>query len=317
MAVMQLANDWHGDIKPGKDAISFIENKLTFKSNQYELSALSRSYHEFEIDNDLARGFYFYNNNISLENEMRIQAELKAKTYSGHGIQFAHQFQPLKHEHYQISIKPKLTALRLDDIIWGSLEGELFYNDTKNWGGTIDLDYGYTKDHVVRRPLRGEYIGQLYGLDLDMDLTSQWLTVNYQGMNLISRIYWDGLPKTTAQVSTETAFLLFGYEYFEDVNLDAPDIHFIQAHGTFDHSSLIALNWMSSARVTPVRSFYYHGIKYLLNDTFQLAMQYDFSSSTTRLSLNHPNVAATIASQTLDLSKSQQLEVRLDINYQF
>ncbi len=89
-------------------------------------------------------------------------------------------------------------ALRLTDIIWGDFEGELFYSNTKNWGGTIDLDYHYTEDHIVRRPLNGEYIGQLYGLDLNLSYQSKNFAIDYQGINVANRIYWDGAPTTTA-----------------------------------------------------------------------------------------------------------------------
>lgn len=324
MAVMQLANDWNGDIKQGDDAVSFIQSEISAKTNHFLLGFLTRYYHQFSIGNDLARGFYYYNNDISLGEELRIDAAMQARVYSGTGLRLGYEFLFNPFSRTRLSVIPSFVVLRLDDIIWGGLEGELFYSDTNNWGGTIDLDYGYTKDHVVRRPLKGEYLGQLYGLDLDLNWQSPWLSFDYQGINLYSRIYWDGLPQTTAQVSTETAFFLFGYEYFDDVVLQAPALHYAQASGPFPIVANSKFHWLSSVRVTPVKSFYYHGLRYRSEvdlfdrlQVFKLGLQYDFSSSTSRISFEHSNVTAVLASQTLDLSKSQQLVAKFTFHYSF
>jgi len=327
MAVLQLANNWHGNMKPGRDAISFFQHEISIKKNNFTLGLLSRSYHQFSIENDFARGFYYYNNEISLDEELRVEGSVSAKTYSGMGLRLAYDFLFNPFSETSLRLTPSIVALRLDDIIWGQFKGELFYSDTDNWGGTIDLEYGYTKDHIVRRPLKGESLGQLYGLDLESEWKSPWLDVIYQGINLFSRVYWDGLPKTKAQVSTETAFLLFGYEYFDDVILHAPALHYIQASGPLSNISVLsdtAFNWLTSARVTPIKSFYYHGFQYPSSldifggtHTVKFGFQHDFSTRTTRLSLDHANISAVLASQTLDVSRSQQLVAKFTFHYRF
>jgi len=327
MPIIQIANNWHGDIKQGRDAVSFTQNEILVTKNNFTLGLLMRSYHQFSIDNDLARGFYYYNNDISLDEELRTDAFMQARVYSGTGLRLGYEFifSPLSNT--RLSLTPSIVALRLDDIIWGEFEGELFYSNPDNWGGTIDLNYGYTKDHVVRRPLPGDHIGQLYGLDLDLNWQSPWLTFDYQGINLYSRIYWDGLPQTTAQVSTETAFLLFGYEYYDDVILHAPALHYVQASGPLSiipNITIDSLDWLTSARITPVKSFYYHGFQYRNSieifdspQALRLGLQHDFSTRTTRLSLDLTNITAVLASQTLDASKSQQLVLKFTFHYSF
>lgn len=327
MAVLQLANDWRGDIKQGSDAVSFVQNEISVKRNNFTLGLLARNYHQFHIGNDLARGFYYYNNEISLDEELRIDASMRAKAYSGTGLRLGYDFLFSPIAETSLSFTPSLTALRLDNITWGKFEGELFYSDTDNWGGTIDLDYGYTTDHIARRSLQGESLGQLYGFDLETEFKSPWIDVSYQGINLFSRIYWDGLPKTKAQVSTETAFLLFGYEYYDDVILHAPALHYVQASGPLSIIPIIStpsFDWLTSARITPVKSFYYHGFQYRssLNifDSAQdvkFGLQHDFSTRTTRLSFDIPNIKAVLASQALDLSRSQQLVVKFTFHYSF
>ncbi|MEH6449829.1 MAG: hypothetical protein V7765_14230 [Oleispira sp.] len=325
MAILQLANDWHGDMKPGKDAISFLENKVQVTSGNFRFSILSRTYHEFLISNDLARGFYYYNNDVELDEELRIHSALQAKSYSGEGIQLGYTFEISPTQTSFLIMTPTLTALRLTDIIWGDLEGELFYSNTQDWGGTLDLDYHYTKDHVVRRPLNGDYIGQLYGLDFEATYQSEYITAYYQGINIASRVYWDGLPTTTAQISTQTAFLLFGYEYYDDVVLTVPAFHYgriaLPLGGSFASKGI---SFRSDGYFTAIREFYFHGIEWVNTvswfskaEEVIYSVQYDPTHSSSKVSFSHPNFSTTLASQTLDLSKSQQLIVNFAFNYTF
>lgn len=325
MAVLQLANDWHGDMKPGKDAVSFLENKVQVSTGNAQFSILSRTYHEFLISNDLARGFYYYNNNIELDEELRIQSTLQAKSYSGEGIQLGYQFNFALSKDHSLTWTPTLTALRLTDIIWGDLEGELFYSNTQDWGGTLDLDYHYTKDHVVRRPLNGDYIGQLYGLDLEVAYQSKLFSAYYQGINVASRIYWDGLPTTTAQISTQTAFLLFGYEYYDDVVLTAPAFHYGRVEMALGgRLSSSGISFRSDGYFTAIREFYFHGIEWenTVNwfaeaEVVKYSIQFDPTHSSSKISFNHTIFSTTLASQTLDISRSRQLIANFAFNYTF
>jgi hypothetical protein len=347
MPILQLANDWHGDIKSGRDAIFFLENKIQTttqlgatsnktpttsaqqdgynQENSIIFSILSRTYHEFLIGNDLARGFYYDSNDIALDNELRIDASMHAKSYSGEGIQLGYEFNFSPFNGHSFIWTPTLTALRLTDVIWGSFEGQLFYSNTDDWGGTIDLDYLYSEDHVARRPLEGKYIGQLYGLDFDISYQSKYFSAHYKGINVMSRIYWDGVPATTAQISTETAFFLLGYEYFDDVILDAPALHHsrialplnedIYGHG---------VSLRTDGYFTAIREFHFQGIEWKKTvDWFSepediiYSIQYDFAHSSSKVSFEHPNFSATFASQTLDVSKSQQLIINLSLGCEF
>lgn len=334
MAVMQLANDWQGDLKNGKDAISFIQSEVSASYNNVHIGYLARKYHQFLIGNDLARGFYYYNNDITLAERMQINAKLEGKVYQGKGLRLGYLFHnSFESSHQssnkrldnQLTIMPSIVALRLDDIIWGGFEGDLYYtsNQDDDWGGTIDLDYAYSEDYVARRPLEGKTLGWLYGLDLDIAWSSPWLDAQYQGVNVFSRIYWDDLPKTRATISTESAFYLIGSEYFDDAILTAPALHYVQISAPLFSSSQNT-HWVSSTQITEIRSFYYHGLQYRTQpgvlgsrSALKLGLQHDFASSTTKLSFEHESVVMELASQTIDISKSQQLVLKLGVRLLF
>lgn len=359
MAVMQLANDWNGKLKNGKDAISFIQTEISASYNNFTLGYLERKSHQFKIGNDLARGFYYYNNDITLAEQMQINAKMQSKVYAGKGLRLAHTL-PLPymdtHNNHNspsyldshlnayvdshLKITPSIVVLRLDEITWGGFDGNLYYSSPKDddWGGEIDLDYGYTKDHIARRPLEGEHLGWLYALDLDVDWASPWFDAKYIGMNVFSRIDWKEMPKTTAKISTESAFYLIGPEYFEDSVLNAPALHYLEASTplSFADSALKAflvpqlysisqnMRLFSSAQITPIRSFYYHGFQYRTEagifgsgSPIRLGLQHDFSTRTTKLSLQHEYVSMEFASQTMDVSESQQVVLKLGLHVSF
>ena len=370
MAVMQLANDWNGKLKSGKDAISFIQSEISARYKNFTLGYLVRKSHQFKIGSDLARGFYYYNNDITLAEQMQINAKMQSKVYAGKGLRLTHTFHlPYLDTHHRtdtrlhgqppynyvdthlkitpgnyvdthLKITPGIVVLRLDEIIWGGFDGSLFYSspDEDDWGGTIDLDYGYTKDFIARRPLEGEHLGWLYGLDLDVEWSSPWLEARYSGINVFSRIYWKGMPRTTAKISTESAFYLIGPEYFDDAVLNAPALHYLEASTplTFADSALKVflvpdlyaisqnMHLFSSAQITPIRSFYYHGFQYRTKpgvwgseSPIKLGLQHDFSTRTTKLSMQHEYVSMEFASQTMDVSESQQVVLKLGLHVSF
>lgn len=362
MAVMQLANDWNGKLKSGKDAISFIQSEISARYKNFTLGYLVRKSHQFKIGNDLARGFYYYNNDITLAEQMQINAKMQSKVYAGKGLRLAHTFHlpymdthhrtdtrlhgrlhgqpPYDYEDSHLKITPSIVVLRLDEITWGGFDGDLYYSSPKDddWGGEIDLDYGYTKDHIARRPLEGEHLGWLYALDLDIDWVSPWFDAKYSGINVFSRIDWKDMPRTTAKISTESAFYLIGPEYFDDVVLNAPALHYLEASAplTFADSALKAflvpdlyaisqnMHLFSSAQITPIRSFYYHGFQYRTKpgawgseSPIKLGLQHDFSSRTTKISMQHEYVSMEFASQTMDVSKSQQVVLKLGLHVGF
>ena len=363
MAVMQLTNDWNGKLKSGKDAISFIQTEISANYNSFTLGYLERKSHQFSIGNDLAKGFYYYNNDIELANKLQINAKMKSKAYAGKGLRLAHTlplpYMDTHHNHNSpsymdshpklhtssymdshLKITPSIVVLRLDEITWGGLDGDLYYSSPKedDWGGEIDLDYGYTKDHIARRPLEGEHLGWLYALDLDIDWVSPWFDVKYSGINVFSRIDWKDMPKTTAKISTESAFYLIGPEYFEDSVLNAPALHYLEASTplSFADSALKAflvpdlyaisqnMHLFSSTQITPIRSFYYHGFQYRTKpgvwgseSPIKLGLQHDFSTRTTKLSMQHDSVSMEFASQTMDVSESQQVVLKLDLHVSF
>lgn len=318
MAVFGLANDWRGTFRSGKDGI--LDQRFVFSAlyNDLEIGYSHILYHQYEFPNDLARGFYYYNNDVALDSPFTIDTYLKAHSYSGRGITVAYPFgfnfdiadsTPLS-----LVLKPRLNGFYLDYLIWGEFNGELTYLDNKNWGGTIDLDYRYSKDFVLRRPLEKDPSGKLYSFDLEFQM--QWHNgeFNYSGRNLYALIDWSDAPHSFGRVTTEGPLALYAREGFDkDFSANPPALHYAELK-----QKLYSDQWqlLADARQTSIRNFYRLGLKYH-KDNLTLSVRQDVQHNSIELALGYEGNLLWLQSQTWDVSQSQQLTAGYSFGYSF
>lgn len=312
ISVFGLANDWKGKLRSGNDAILDQRFRFTTHYNKLEIGYSQLLYHQYEFPRDLARGFYLYNNDISLDSTFEINTYLKARSYSGKGLTSSYLFN-YDFEHSKLSFRPRLNWHRLDYLIWGEFDGRLFYRDTKNWGGTINLDYQYSKDFILRRPLENDPKGNMYSVDLDLHYSWGNGNLEYQGRNLYALIDWPRAPHTFGEVTTEKALALFAREGYRDFSEAPPTIQLL----SFDQKifgSRFAL--LADIRSMAIRNFYRLGASFAHNDIIYIARQ-DIEFNSVEFGAKHQNVEIALQSQTWDISQSQQLNVTLSLSYAF
>jgi len=317
MAVFGLANDWRGTFRSGKDGI--LDQRFVFSAlyNDIEIGYSHILYHQYEFPNDLARGFYYYNNNVKLDSPFTIDTYLKAQSYSGRGLTLAYPFQfslSLLAENLNFSFKPRLNWFHLDYLVWGEFNGELTYLDNKNWGGTIDLDYRYSKDFVLRRPLENDPSGELYSFDLEFK--TQWSSgeFNYSGRNLYALIDWPKVPHSFGRVTTEGPLALYAREGFDkDFSANPPALHYAELK-----QNLYSDQWqlLMDARHTSIRDFYRLGFRYL-GDNVSFSVRQDVQHNSVELALSYQGNSLWLQSQTWDVSQSQQLTAGYSFSYSF
>ena len=317
MAVFGLANDWRGTFRSGKDGLLDQRFIFTTSYNEFEIGYSHTLYHQYEFPNDLARGFYYYNNDISLNEPLAIDTYLKARSYSGRGLTLAYPLKfslPDLSENLSFSVKPRVNWFYLDYLIWGEFNGELNYLDNKNWGGTIDLDYRYSKDFVLRRPLEKDPSGNLYSFDLE--LSGRWHSgqFNYKGRNLWALIDWPDAPHSFGTVTTEGPLALYAREGFDkdfSANPAAVQLFSLRQSVGLKNSALLL-----DIRQTAIGEFYRLGIDYEVKG-FNLALRQDVHHNSIELATRYNHSALWLQSQTWDISQSQQLTAGYSFSYSF
>lgn len=271
-------------------------------------SATSKRHHaEYDFPNNVARGFYYQSNGIELAERYDIQSHIRARHYQGEGLSLAHQWEG---NHW--SLKPAVTWLKLHRLVWGSLSGDLYYQTPDNWGGDVQLDYAYTRDYVVRRPLDGHTYGNLWAMDLTASYQIERLQWHYQGHNLLGQIHWSDAPYTQAQFCTRCTFLLMGKEYYDTRKFRAPTVH------RLTHQYEINTHWRISLtnHINRIHTTHEWQLHYLSANVIWLA-GYEAALRAWQFGIEHPMVTLVLQSDALNTSSSRRLGLQAGLRLRF
>jgi len=311
IAIMALDNHWNGTLEDEDHGFLWHQERLSIQHHDFSLSYVKRHHAEYEFPNDVARGFYYQNNTITLDQRYSIQSYIQARHYQGEGLSLAHQWSDDSGQH-QWSLEPALTWLKLHRLVWGKLSGDLFYQAPNDWGGDVTLDYGYTRDYVVRRPLDGHTYGNLWAADLTASYRFQRWQWNYQGHNLLARIQWNDLPYTEARFCTECAFLLKGREFFDERTFRAPAVH------TLMHRFDLTEHWQLGLTQRVNRIFTTHQWQvHYRHQRSEWQLGYEPKQQSWHLGFQHPAFAVSVQSDSLNTGRSRRLGLNLGLNITF
>lgn len=308
MAIDAVVNDWDGKIIKEDDGFLWQQSSANLFFGPWRVSYLNRFHAEYRFPYQLAEGFYYATNDITPDNEYSRYSRIEARDYRGKGWEVSHAFELTP----QLTLTPKISWLLLDRILWGSVEGDVRYGSPDDWGGRLDIDYGYTEDKILRRTLEQEHYGDLYALGLEASFRKGRYTAYYRGENLLGVIDWQGIPYTDARLDTEGNYLLDGYEYYDTVNLTPSAIHWLtqrwQFHGGHQASLELLLTEIQTSAA----------IKYSrILDNFQLSAGYHPQWRAASLGINSRYAGLEILSDSLDPDSSRSLTISAHITASF
>jgi hypothetical protein len=308
MGVLDLADDWRGDLHPhGKDGFVWDQRSAGAYYNGLQVSYVYRQHAQYRFPWNAALGYYQYVHNADLDEEYRFHTRIEVEHYQGEGPAISYRFEG---EHWYLT--PGYNQLNLYKLYWGSLNGELYYQNSDHWGGDIQLDYGYTDDPIVRRELERRSYGTLHGLNLEGGWQQGNYQLDYQGYNLLARIDWSNMPYTKARVCTDCTFFLYGYEYFDDRYERPAAVHFVHQQYQLNTSLALTLNTV----LNQIRNSWQPGIDWLAAGIhWQLAA--DIETGAMQVGIRHPNVQLSLMSELPDINASRLLQVNLGLKLGF
>lgn len=312
MAPVELANNWQGTFRRDDDGVLFFQREYGFSIGGFSISHLKRLHAEYRMPHQAAEIFLNFNRNIELEQHLTTTATLQAKDYRGQGFKAAYQF-----DFPHLTIKPHISWLKLDNIIWGRWSGDFSYKNRKNWDIDLDINYYYTQDKLIRRgSAPGNPLNPGNGrlLTLGLDLNWQWrdYQLGYQGENLIAEIAWRSLPVTQARASTSGPFFIFGYEFEEDKRFKPPVFHLIhQSYRVNPTWGVAARSWINT-----IRSDHSLGVQYHQPD-FAFRLLHQLNGKAWTLGFSHNNFSVELQTDHWNVSHSRWLglSVTARLNY--
>ena len=312
MALLELANNWHGKLRNEDDGILFQQSEVGFSAHNIYFSRIKRLHAEYQMPIRAAEIFYLFNRDIALDSRLETRASLKARDYRGDGFKLGYQL-----NFDQLNIKPHISWLKLNDIIWGSWSGDFSYQSRKVWDINVDVDYHYTEDKLIRRgtaPGRPLSPGEGDMLSLGLELEWRWHNyhMHYQGENLAAQINWKNLPATEAKVSTQGAFFILGYEFDEDKKFTPPKNHMLRQSLTIaPHWAVSAQSWLNNIRPTHAFGAEFQQPGYRL----KLLRQIDRNVWTA--GFYHSNIQMELQTGNLNVSHSRFLQLSLGVQLTF
>lgn len=242
MAAHAVLNDWKGKFYKEDDGFLWQQMLSSVSYNEMKLSYVSRIHAEYRFPHQLAKGFYYATNDISLHSTYEEHALIEARDYGGYGWEVQYKFKPIE----SLSIIPKATWLSVNRTIWGNIDGNVSYKNPDEWSGRLEVDYGYTDDKILKRSLQQKYYGDFYGIGLSME----WLTGNYnlkyRGENLWAEIQWVRLPYTDAIIDTSANFILDGYEFYKKKDEHPSDVHWLNQSYQLSPTYQLIINSMAT-----------------------------------------------------------------------
>lgn len=279
MGVLALADDWSGDLhRGGEDGFAWDQRQASVAYNGLQVSYVYRLHAQYRFPWQAAQGYYNYVQQVDLAEEYRFDTRIEVQQYQGEGPALAYRF-----EGQRWYLIPQYNQLNIYKLYWGSLDGELYYRNPDDWGGDIQVDYGYTDDPVVRRQLDQRSYGTLYGLDLSAGWQQGQYRVDYRGYNLLARIDWPDMPYTRARVCTDCSFFIYGYEYFDDRVERPARVH--QLYQAYQWRPDLAFTFNSL--INPIHPLWQAGVDWLAAGIhWQTSLE--LGSGALRLGVEHP-----------------------------
>lgn len=298
MAIGAVLNDWKGKFYKEDDGFLWQQILSSVRIENTQVSYVDRRHAEYRFPHQLAKGFYYATNDISLPSVYKQKATVKAQDYRGYGWQLDHSFSTSKN----LTITPTITWLKVNRSTWGRIKGDVFYQNPDEQGGRLEVDYGYTEDKVLKRPLAQNYYGDLYALGLALEWQKGVYDVYYRGENLLAELHWQNLPYTDAIVDTSARFLLDGFEFHKKKRERPRDIHWL------NQSYQISPNWTLIVNSMLTSLFITHdiGARWHLSHT-DIDLSYNPFWKSVTTAVSHKNIGIRLTSDNINIGESRTL----------
>ncbi|HEY6527563.1 MAG TPA: hypothetical protein VIZ65_02630 [Cellvibrionaceae bacterium] len=217
------------DTSPGEYAFTRNFSELGFAYGQMSFAGFVRQDYYLHFSQDTFDLVYQDKNDIPFDANRRYEILLDVSHVQIHGAKVGYDFSPLK------SLQTRIEANFFDaeEVLFGTLDGYLGTNAGKI-KGDLSLDYNYTEDVVLDRPLTPPASGR--GQSVDVELWWQpieKLNTHFLAEDLYSQIKWSQTPFTQATITTvrtvtdssgavRRAPTISGREYFRQVKQRIP-----------------------------------------------------------------------------------------------
>jgi hypothetical protein len=192
-------NDLHTqDTSPGEYAFTRNFSEFGFAIGQMSLAGFVRKDYYLHFSQDTFDLVYQDKNKIPFDTNRNYAINLDVAHVQIKGISVGYDFAPIKNVKYRI----EANFFDAEEVLFGNIHGFLRSNAGKIQGDLV-LDYNYTEDVVLDRPLTPPAKGRGRSMDAEIwwQVSQQW-TTHVLVEDLYSTINWSETPFTQANITT-------------------------------------------------------------------------------------------------------------------
>lgn len=210
--IHETIKDWDAPFKGGNLAETYNRFEMGFRWNNLSLGYIARYDYRLRFSRDTALFYYQQKNKAKPDSNRLYDIDLDALHQRSQGIVLHYDWQPVS----QLSVRGSVSLLQASALTDGRLRGQAGYAEGGRYSGQLNLDYMYTDDMIFSRPLKGDFDGNGYTLDLALEYQPTENTrLHARTRDLIGRIYWDEAPRTVAQARAAERQTEDPFEYYK------------------------------------------------------------------------------------------------------
>lgn len=306
---------------PGNVALTF--NKIEFGAayRGFELAYFMREDYVFDFSADTMDIIYRDKNRVRFPDNKIYDVYLKAQHIKTEGWRIGYNLPLLEHSNVRLS----LNYFDAEDLLYGSLEGQLTVTDGNINGGDLAVLYHYHEDYLLRRRNIQTASGTGYSINVEADirLGNGW-QLNIDLYDLLGQIYWDDAPYTQADVAPTSTYydsngyarrdpMMTGIQSYKNYTQNLPVHYQLSLAKEIYGPWAIVYTREKYDRTDFDRAF----LRYRMGGDWHLLAGYDFTMEATWIALQAKALSLQVATDDWSLVDSNALVLRLGWHWAF
>lgn len=301
--------------EPGQHALTFNKLELGVAYRGIELARFMREDYVFNFSPDTMEIVYRDKNKKPIPDGKMYDIYLKAQHIKTEGWRVGYNLGFMRNSNVRLS----LNYFDAEDLLYGSLEGQVTVEEGDINGGQLDVLYHYHEDYLLDRKRIQTASGTGYSIDLEADvrLPYGW-QVKIDLYDLLGQIYWDAAPYTQADIaSTQTYYDSEGYAHREPMMTGMESYKNFTQNLPVHYQLSVAKDIVGSWGVVYTREKYDRVdfdrvfLRYRVADEWHVLTGYDFTMEAVWIAFQGDALSLNVATDDWSLVDSNALVLRL------
>lgn len=308
------------DTTPGEYALTRNVSEVGFAIGPLSLAGFARREYLLHFSQDTFDLVYQDKNNRPFDTSRNYGINLEVSHVLTKGLKMGYDIKPL----WGVTSRVEFNAFKAEEVLFGSLKGFLNSSNRKI-NGDLLLDYNYTEDVILDRPITPPASGRGHSVDIEL----WWQPIervnsHFLIEDLYSAISWSHTPYTRATITTVRSYTdingntkrmptISGRESFRDVHQKIPK------HIKADTHYKITDAWRVEVAQESIDSLAFNRLTttYNIGAKMEMGVGYDFTAKAPRLELRNRYVNLVISTDTINSEKTKFVSLNGELKIAF